>query len=149
MSVSRVGEWSVLGVSAGGDDAVGSVVVPFGVSELSRPVLIGAAQSVDLDHPSGIGSATHRVQRVLATGLSASSVYLTNSATSALEILAIAFRELGYSRAIVPSFAHVADASAFALHGYRIQFADVGDDLLIDPSSVASQLPPLRRITIP
>ena len=110
--------------------------IPLTVPELDRATLVHAASVADLAAPSTLGPATVRVERMLAAGFGAAVAHLTTGATTALEVLAIALRARGYRRAIVPSFTHVSSASAFALHGYQVEFVDVDDQLLIDARSV-------------
>ncbi|NBO55290.1 MAG: DUF932 domain-containing protein, partial [Actinobacteria bacterium] len=68
---------------------------------------------------------------------------LTTSCTHALEIAALLLKSESDDRdeVIVPAFTFVSTASAFALHGYRVRFADVSEsDLNISPTSIESIL---------
>lgn len=89
---------------------------------------------------SGGGELT-RIAESMIFELLGSKNLLTTSCTHALEMAALLLRRGDRSRdeVIVPAFTFVSTASAFALHGYRIKFADVRySDLNIDPTSIES-----------
>lgn len=122
--------------------------IQFFRSELDRSSLLEAALTTDLDSPSMLGPATNSVESQLAQQLRYSEVLLTNSATAALEVLAVTLRQHGFSRVIVPSFAHVSCASAFQLHGYAVEFADIGTDLSVAADQVALLQPDRRTVVL-
>lgn len=76
-------------------------------------------------------------------------VILTKSCTAALELSALLLDLEEGDEVIVPSFAYITTASAFALHGAKIVFADVVPDrLTIDPESVRRCLSDRTRAVV-
>ena len=70
-----------------------------------------------------------------------SKLYLTHSATAALEIIAILLNITEGDEIIMPSFTHVATANAFVLQGAKPVFIDVeGETLGLDPRLVKEAL---------
>lgn len=76
----------------------------------------------------GGGVYTARARANLETAFGAPAALLTGSCSDALEMAAILLDLQPGDEVIVPSFAFVTDAGAFALRGARIVFADVRPD---------------------
>jgi len=101
----------------------------------NRPSLTGSElafieRAVEAMHLSGNGSFTKQCEEHLATLLGAPRVLLTTSCTHALEMAALLLDIGAGDEVIVPSFTFVSTASAFALRGARLVFADVREDTL-------------------
>lgn len=98
------------------------------------------AAALEGGHISGAGPFTRRAESWISGHLGSPNL-LTTSCTHALEMAALLLDSASDDRneIIVPSFTFVTTASAFALHGYNLKFADVLEtDLNIDPDSVES-----------
>ena len=98
------------------------------------------AEAVKAGHISGVGRFTKLAESYISDQLGSSNL-LTTSCTHALEMAALLLRDGIDDRdeVIVPSFTFVSTASAFAINGFRVRFADVNaEDLNIDSESVAS-----------
>ncbi len=123
--------------------------VPF-----NRPVLTGreleyVRQAVHGMHTSGDGPFTARCERLLESQLGAARVILTPSCTDALEMCALLLDVGPGDEVIVPSFAFVSTASAFALRGARPVFVDVREDTLnIDETRVAERVSSRTRVLV-
>lgn len=76
-------------------------------------------------------------------------VLLTSSCTHALELAALLMRLVPGDEVLVPAFAYVTTAGAFALHGGRPVFVDVLPDTLdIDPADVARKITKRTRAVV-
>ncbi len=119
----------------------------------SRPALRGKElayiqEALAGTHLAGCGPFTSRVETMLATQLGAPHVLLTNSCTSALEIAGLLTVGQG-DEVILPSFAFVTTASAFARCGARLVFVDIRPDTLnIDPAAVQAAIGPRTRAIV-
>jgi dTDP-4-amino-4,6-dideoxygalactose transaminase len=97
-------------------------------------------QALASRHISGDGDFTHRCHRFFEQRYGFRKCLLTSSCTDALEMCAL-LAELGPGdEVIVPSYAFVSTANAFALRGARIVFADSEDT---NPNIDARLLEPL------
>jgi dTDP-4-amino-4,6-dideoxygalactose transaminase len=81
-------------------------------------------------HLSGDGPWTKRCEKRLGEDLGVARALLTTSCTHALELAALLLELKPGDEVIVPSFAFVTSASAFALHGGRPRFVDIREDTL-------------------
>lgn len=91
-------------------------------------------------HLSGSGPYTRLAERMIEDLLDRKNL-LTTSCTHALEVASLLLKSEPDDRdeVIVPAFTFVSTASAFALHGFRVRFADISEtDLNINPSSIES-----------
>ena len=79
---------------------------------------------------AGNGEMTKRAESLVRTFLDASTVLLTTSCTSALELAALGLDLAPGDEVIVPSFTFVSTASAFSAHGATPVFADIRPDTL-------------------
>lgn len=95
------------------------------------------------------GPMAAEAARLLAGGVGNGRVLLTPSCTAALELFALALQIGPGDEVIVPSFTFVSSASAFALRGARIVFADVEPKTLgLDPVDVERKLTPRTRAVL-
>lgn len=80
----------------------------------------------------------------------ASPLHFLQSATSALEVMALAMEIRSGDEIILPSFTYAATANAFARQGARLVFVDIEKDTLnIDPECVERAVTPRTRGIIP
>ncbi len=90
----------------------------------------------------GAGKYTSLCEAKIAEMTGASSSLLTDSCTSALEIVALLLRDFSKRQeVIVPSYTFTSTASAFARAGFDIIFCEVDpDDLMIDVDDVRQRV---------
>lgn len=105
-------------------------MIPF-----NKPVLIGKEleyiqDAVKSGRISGDGQYTKAAQQFLEERFGFRKVLLTTSCTDALEMVSILLDLQPEDEIIIPSFAYVSTANAFALRGSKIKFADVDSDTL-------------------
>ncbi len=94
------------------------------------------AEALASDHWRGDGPFTRRASALLAARLADLPVLLTTSCTHALELAALLLDVGPGDEVIVPAFTFVSTASAFALRGARVVFADVDPATLnLDPAA--------------
>jgi len=99
-------------------------------------------RAVASGHLSGSGPFTQLAETMIENLLGKKNL-LTTSCTHALEIASLLLKSESDDRdeVIVPAFTFVSTASAFALHGYKVRFADISEsDLNINPTSIESIL---------
>jgi dTDP-4-amino-4,6-dideoxygalactose transaminase len=101
----------------------------------NRPALVGSEldhvrQAIEGGHSSGDGPYTKRCSELLEEWVGVERALLTTSCTHALEMCALLLDMEPGDEVIVPSFAFVTTAGAFALHGATPVFADVRPDTL-------------------
>jgi dTDP-4-amino-4,6-dideoxygalactose transaminase len=101
----------------------------------NRPSLVGkeldhVRAAIEGGHSSGDGPYTGRCSELLESWLGVERALLTTSCTHALEMCALLLDLQPGDEVIVPSFAFVTTAGAFALHGATPVFADVRPDTL-------------------
>ena len=93
------------------------------------------------DHWRGDGPFTQRASALISAELAGAPVLLTTSCTHALELSALLLACRAGDEIIVPSFTFVSTASAFALRGATLIFADIDDrTLCLDPADVARKV---------
>jgi dTDP-4-amino-4,6-dideoxygalactose transaminase len=119
--------------------------IPFNrVEALGREVQY-VQEAIANGHLAGNGPFTARCERLLEDEVGG-RVLLTTTGSHALELAALLVELQPGDEVIVPSFAYVTSASAFALRGARPVFADVRPDTLnIDESLVEPLLTPRTR----
>lgn len=121
---------------------------------LNRPVVVGREfeylhQAVEGGHTSSSGPFSRRAEALLRDELAAPDVLLTTSCTSALEMSAILLDRRPGDTVIVPSFAFVTTALAFAREGFGIVFADIEPTTMgIDPDHVADLIDETTRAIV-
>ena len=92
---------------------------------------------------------TQRCHRWLEQHIGCQRAFLTPSCTAALEMAALLLRIQPGDEVIVPSFTFVSTASAFALFGARLIFADITPDTLtLDMAQVESLITPRTKAVI-
>ncbi len=120
----------------------------------NRPAVVGAeldyvAEAARDSHLSGDGPFSRRCEALLHAELGAERVMLTPSCTSALEVAALLPDLQPGDEVIVPSFAFVTTAGAFAMHGARPVFVDVRKDTLnLDETRVADAVTDRTRAIV-
>jgi dTDP-4-amino-4,6-dideoxygalactose transaminase len=114
--------------------------IPFNRADLTGAELQFVNEAVAHGHISGDGPFGRRCEALLEQVLGVERALLTSSCTHALEMCALLLDVGPEDEVIVPAFTFVTTASAFALRGARIVFADIRPDTLnIDEEA----LPPL------
>lgn len=107
------------------------------------------AEALGSDHWRGDGPFTRKATALLSARVGGAPCLLTTSCTHALELAALLL-ELGPGdEVIVPAFTFVTSASAFALRGATIVFADVDPRTLdLDPAAAAAKITPRTRAIV-
>jgi dTDP-4-amino-4,6-dideoxygalactose transaminase len=120
----------------------------------NRPCLAGneykyIAEAIANGQASGDGPFTRKCHEFLEKELGGPRVLLTTSCTHALEMAAILLDCGPEDEVIVPSFTFVSTASAFALRGSRLVFADIRPDTLnLDESRLESLITPRTKAIV-
>lgn len=104
------------------------MIIPF-----NKPLVIGTengfmAQVLESGHFSAKGPFTERCHQILQANLEYKHPLLTTSCTSALELAALLLGIQPGDEVIIPSYAFVTSANAFASKGAKIVFADSQKD---------------------
>lgn len=125
-------------------------LVPFNRHTTARAQLDYVASSLRNQQTSGDGPYSESVRELLESELGATRVMLTPSCTAALELAALTLDLGPGDDVIVPSYTFVSTASAFALRGVRLLFADVRPDTLtLDPVHARAIATPATRAIVP
>ncbi len=120
----------------------------------NRPALVGAEldnvkQAIEGGHSSGDGPYTQRCCEILESWVGVERALLTTSCTHALEMCALLLDLQPGDEVIVPSFAFVTTAGAFALRGARPIFVDIRSDTLnIDERMLRDKLSERTRAIV-
>ncbi len=124
--------------------------IPFNRPSIEGDELDLMHAAVDNGHISAGGAFSAQVVDLLKAELGSADILLTTSCTDALEMAALLL-DLGPDDVVVvPSFAFVSTALAFARTGARIRFADIEPETLgLDPQSVASVLDERVKAVVP
>jgi dTDP-4-amino-4,6-dideoxygalactose transaminase len=104
--------------------------IPFNRADLAGAELQFVNEAVARGHISGDGPFGRRCEDLLQRTLGVERALLTSSCTHALEMSALLLDVGPEDEVIVPAFTFVTTASAFALRGARIVFADIRPDTL-------------------
>lgn len=101
----------------------------------NKPSLVGnekkyIEEALENRHLSGDGPFTKRCNEFLEKAIGVSKALLTTSCTHALEMCAMLFNIGKGDEVIVPSFAFVTTANAFAIRGAKPVFIDIRPDTL-------------------
>jgi dTDP-4-amino-4,6-dideoxygalactose transaminase len=104
--------------------------IPFNRAALVGDELHYVREAIEAGHLSGDGSFTRRCSQMLESWLNVERAMLTTSCTHALEMCALLLDIQPGDEIIVPSFAFVTTAGAFALRGARPVFVDIRPDTL-------------------
>jgi len=123
--------------------------VPFHRAEIVGRELDYVAEAIRSGHIGAGGPFGTRCAELLRSDLGAQRALMTKSCTAALEMMALLL-ELGPGdEVILPSFAYVTTASAFALRGVTPVFADVTPETLnLDLGSVEERVGPKTRAIV-
>jgi dTDP-4-amino-4,6-dideoxygalactose transaminase len=124
--------------------------IPFNRASLVGNEWSYLSDSIESGHISGDGPYTRRVEAFLESELGVPRALLTTSCTHALEMAALLLDLEQGDEVVVPSFAFVSTANAFALRGAKIVFCDVRPDTLnLDESSLAEVVGPRTKAIVP
>ncbi len=125
------------------------VAIPYSRPHRSGREATLVAQALAGDHWRGDGPFTAQASALVSAAVGGGKVLLTTSCTHALEMSALLLGVGPGDEVIVPSFTFVSTASAFALRGARIVFADVDPRTLgLDPAEVARKASPRTRAVV-
>ena len=123
--------------------------IPFNRPPRAGGELAHLERALESGHLSGDGEYTRRCSELLAAELGAERVLLTTSCTHALEMSALLLDLGPGDEVIVPSFAFVSTALAFALRGARPVFVDVRPDTLnLDEALLEAAITPRTRAIV-
>ena len=123
--------------------------VPFNRTTLVGNELRYIRQAVEDGHLSGDGTFTRRCSELLESLLGVGRVLLTPSGTHALEMCALLLEIGPGDEFVVPSFAFVTTAGAFALRGSRPVFVDVRPDTLnLDETRLREKITPRTKAIV-
>lgn len=123
-------------------------MIPF-----NKPVWLGteparlAQAIVENGHVASGGPFGSRCEALLSRQLGQPTL-LTSSCTHALEMAALLLDIQPGDEVILPSFAFVSAANAFALRGAALSFVDVDQNGNIDPNQVAEAISPRTRAVV-
>jgi dTDP-4-amino-4,6-dideoxygalactose transaminase len=124
--------------------------IPFNRASLVGNEWSYLSDSIESGHISGDGPYTRKVEAFLESSLGVPRALLTTSCTHALEMAALLLELEPGDEVVVPSFAFVSTANAFALRGAKIVFCDVRRDTLnLDESALAEVVGPRTRAIVP
>ncbi|MAF96691.1 MAG: dTDP-4-amino-4,6-dideoxygalactose transaminase [Rhodospirillaceae bacterium] len=124
--------------------------IPLNRSSLQGNELSYVQEAVSTGHSASKGPFSNRVADLLRTELEAADILLTTSCTTALELSAMLLNVQPGFNVIVPSYAFVTTASAFARSGAELRFADIDPvSLCIDPDSVGALIDSSTRAIVP
>ncbi len=127
-----------------------SAGIPFNRPSIEGDELNLMLAAVDNGHVSAGGEFSSQVVELLKSELGSADILLTTSCTDALEMAALLLDLGPEDVVVVPSFAFVSTALAFARTGARIRFADIEPETLgLDPKSVASVLDTQVKAVVP
>src|SRR5262245_19363162 len=123
--------------------------IPFNKAYLSGRELEYIKQAVDNSHISGDGPFTKKCQEFFERELGVRRSLMTTSCTDALEMSAILLGLAPGDEVIVPSFAFVSTANAYALHGARPVFCDIRRDTMnIDETLIEGLVSPRTKAIV-
>jgi dTDP-4-amino-4,6-dideoxygalactose transaminase len=123
--------------------------IPFNRADLTGNELLFVQEAIRGGNISGDGPFGRRCEQLLETTLGVERALLTSSCTHALELAALLLDLGPDDEVIVPSFTFVTTASAFALRGAQIVFADIRRDTLnIDEEALPDLLTARTRAVV-
>jgi dTDP-4-amino-4,6-dideoxygalactose transaminase len=123
--------------------------IPFNRADLTGNELLFVQEAIRGGNISGDGPFGRRCEQLLETTLGVERALLTSSCTHALELAALLLDVGPDDEVIVPSFTFVTTASAFALRGAQIVFADIRRDTLnIDEEALPDLLTARTRAVV-
>jgi dTDP-4-amino-4,6-dideoxygalactose transaminase len=123
--------------------------IPFNRADLTGNELRFITEALAHGHISGDGPFGRRCEEQLERLLGVDRALLTSSCTHALELSALLLDVGPADEVVVPAFTFVTTASAFALRGARIVFADIRPDTLnIDEEALAEVVSDRTRVIV-
>jgi dTDP-4-amino-4,6-dideoxygalactose transaminase len=123
--------------------------IPFNHSSLLGRELEYIFQTMTVGQIAGDGTYSKKCQTLLERTLGVQKALVTTSCTHALEICALLLDIKASDEVIVPAFAFVSTANAFALHGAQIVFADVRPDTLnLDEKRLEALITPKTKAVV-
>lgn len=124
-------------------------MINFNEAPFSGDELNYIKEAVDSKHISGDGKYTKLCNEILEKRTGTKRSFLTNSCTAALEMSALMLNLEYGDEIICPSFTFVTSASAFALRGAKIVFADIRNDTLnLDENLLEQAITPKTKAII-
>jgi dTDP-4-amino-4,6-dideoxygalactose transaminase len=124
--------------------------IPFNRSSLLGRELEYIFQTMSIGQIAGDQTYSRKCQALLERALGVHKALVTTSCTHALEISALLLNIQDGDEVIVPSFAFVSTANAFALRGAKIVFADVRPDTLnLDENRLEAIITPKTKAVVP
>lgn len=124
--------------------------IPFNRSSLLGRELEYIFQTMSIGQIAGDQTYSKKCQALLERTLGVHKALVTTSCTHALEISALLLNIQDGDEVIVPSFAFVSTANAFALRGAKIVFADVRPDTLnLDENRLEAIITPKTKAVVP
>src|SRR6516162_128065 len=124
--------------------------IPFNRSSLLGRELEYISQTMSIGQIAGDQTFSKKCQALLERTLGVHKALVTTSCTHALEICALLLDIEAGDEVIVPSFAFVSTANAFALRGARIVFADVRPDTFnLDETRLEPLITPKTKAVVP
>lgn len=125
-------------------------LVPFNRSSLQGRELEYISDTIRIGQVAGDQTYSRRCQELLRKTLGVRCAVVTTSCTHALEMAALLLDIGPGDEVIVPSFAFVSTANAFALRGARPVFCDIRPDTLnIDEALIERAVTPRTRAVVP
>ncbi len=123
--------------------------IPFNKPSLAGNEKRYMMEAIERGHISGDGHFTKQCHTLLERELGVDKALLTTSCTHALEMCALLINLQPGDEVIVPSFAFVTTALAFALHGAKPIFVDVRPDTLnLDEALVEEKITPRTKAIV-
>jgi dTDP-4-amino-4,6-dideoxygalactose transaminase len=123
--------------------------IPFNKASFAGDENRYIAEAIERGHISGDGHFTKRCHALLEETLGVHKALLTTNCTHALEMCAFLLELEPGDEVIVPSFAFVTTANAFAVRGARPVFVDVRPDTLnLDEQLVERALTPRTKAIV-
>src|ERR1700744_384977 len=123
--------------------------IPFNRSSLLGRELEYIFQTMTVGQIAGDRTYSKKCHALLEGTLGVYKALVTTSCTHALEISALLLGIQPGDEVIVPSFAFVPSANAFALRGARIVFADVRPDTLnLDETRLEAMITPRTKAVV-
>jgi len=124
--------------------------IPFNRSSLQGDELQHITAAVMSGQISGDQAYSKKCQRLLEQSLGVPRALVTTSCTHALEMAALLLNIAPGDEVIMPAFTFVSTATAFALRGARIVFADVRPDTLnLNETKLEALITPRTRAIVP
>ena len=126
-----------------------SEIIPFSRAWSAPHELDYLREALAGGQTAGDAMFTQRCHRWLEQRIGCERAFLTPSCTAALELAALLLRIHPGDEVIVPSFTFVSTASAFALFGARLVFADISPDTLtLDMRQVEQLITPRTKAVV-